>query len=313
MEKEASWLQEQVSKGTLSGGLVLEQGEHLFSANSLSLWYKVSGTGPVCVLPTPGWGASSDLYFHTLSRLEDLLTMVYLDTRGTGRSQRPPTPNDYTYELFAADLEALRDHLGQERILVMGHSQAGIHAMQFALRYPDGCAGLILLDTFPAFDEYFREDMQGNMMARRSEPWFERAFAAITSDDKVQNDKEFGQHLMAIIPFYFVDQGVVARFVDVFEATTFSVAASRGQEAVQLEVNLLSDLHRIAVPTLLVVGSEDFLCSPLQSERIHFKIECSKQIVIQNSGHFPWLEQPEQFFPRVKDGLRALGLVEGYP
>lgn len=292
---------------------MLEEGEHTFSANGLRLWYKVSGSGSLCVLPTPGWGVSSDLYFHTLTGLEDLLTMVYLDTRGTGRSERPPTPNHYTYELFAADLEALREHLGQERILVMGHSQAGVHAIQYALRYPQRCAGLILLDALPAIDEHYHEDMQRNMMARQNEPWFEEAFAAITGQDAPQSDEEFRQYAMAILPFYLVDQGMADRYATAFEATTFSVAAMRGQEAVQLEVNLLPDLHKIAVPTLLVVGSDDFLCSPLQSERIHFRIQNSKLIVIQESGHFPWLEQPERFFPRVRGGLRALGLVEDLP
>ena len=152
--------------------------------------------------------------------------------------------------------------------------------------------------------------MQANMMARQNEPWFEEAFAAFTSEDKPQSDEEFGQYVMAIMPFYLVDQRVVDRYAGAFQATTFSLAASTGQESVQLDVNLLPDLHRIAVPTLLVVGSEDFLCSPLQSERIHFEIRNSKLVVIQKSGHFAWLEQPEQFFPRVKAGLRALGLIE---
>ncbi len=33
-------------------------------------------------------------------------------------------------------------------------------------------------------------------------------------------------------------------------------------------------------------------------------------MVIPQAGHFPWLEQPEQFFPRLKAGLQALGLLD---
>jgi len=289
---------------------MLEQGERTFYSNGLKLWYKVSGSGPVCVMPTPGWGVSSDIYFLTLTRLEDHLTVVYLDTRGSGRSEKPPTANDYTYDLFASDLEALRRHLGQERILVMGHSQAGIHAMNYALRHPEACAGLILIDTLPAFDEHYHGDVQGNIMARKNEPWFEEAFAAISSEEQPQSDEEFGQYCMAIMPFYLVEQGITNRYAEAFEATTFSVAASKGQEAVQLEIDLLPDLAKITVPTLLAVGSEDFVCSPLQSERIHLRVKNSKLLVIQNAGHFPWLERPEQFFPRLRAGLQALSLVK---
>lgn len=292
---------------------MLEQGEYTFQANGLTLWFKVSGSGPVCVMPTPGWGVSSDIYFHTLTRLEDHLTMVYLDTRGTGRSEKPATANDYAYELFAADLDALRKHIGQERILVMGHSQAGIHAMTYALSYPEDCAGLILFDALAAFDEHYHEDVQRNMMARQNEPWFEQAFAEINSGDDPQTDEEFGRYCMSIMPFYLVDQEIATRYAAAFEATTFSVAAQKGQEAIQLDVNLLPELHKINVPTLLVVGSEDFVCSPLQSERIHFRIKNSKLIVIQNAGHFPWLERPEQFFSRLQAGLTALDLAKAGP
>ena len=88
------------------------------------------------------------------------------DSRNSLRAirKRPPTSYDYTYELFAADHEALREYLGLEGILVMGHSQGGMHAMQYALHYPEGCAGLILLDTLPAFDDHYREDQQGNQV-----------------------------------------------------------------------------------------------------------------------------------------------------
>ena len=152
--------------------------------------------------------------------------------------------------------------------------------------------------------------MHRNMMARREEPWFDQTYAAITTEHEPDNDEEFGRYCMSIMPFYLVDQGVADRYAEAFKATTFSIAARKGQEAVQLEINLLPELHKIVAPTLLVVGSEDFICSPLQSKRIHFKTNNSKLIVIQQAGHFPWLERPEQFFPRIQAGLQVLGMLE---
>ncbi|HKJ28389.1 MAG TPA: alpha/beta hydrolase [Anaerolineales bacterium] len=289
---------------------MLQSGEYTFTANGLKLWYKVSGNGPVCVMPTPGWGSSSDIYFLSLQKLDEFFTMVYLDTRGSGRSERPPTPQDYTYEQFASDLDALRQHLGQEQILVLGHSQGGVHAMQYALRYPEGCRGLILADSFPAFDAHLSEDMQKNAMKHQQEPWFETAFEALNNEEEIQNEAEYKEYIEAILPFYLVDQEVPKRYADAFETGTFSLEAMKGQEAVQLTVNLLPELHKIDIPTLIVVGSDDFICSPLQSERIHFGIKNSKLIVIQNSGHFPWMEQPEQFYARVKAGLDVLNLIQ---
>lgn len=288
---------------------MFKQGAYTYTSNDLELWFKVSGKGPICICPTPGWGVSADFYFHTLNNLEDVLTIVYLDTRGTGRSQKPPTANDYTYKQYASDLDNLRKLLNQEKILVLGHSQAGAHAMQYALYYPQYCAGLILLDTLPALDEHLNEDTQKNIMARQHEPWFEEAYAAYISEAHPQNDKEFTHFLFDILPFYFVDQDIIKQYQEAFQATTFSLDAMIGQETVQLELNLLPDLHKISVPTLLVVGSDDFICPPLQSERIHLRIPNSKLIIIQNAGHFPWLEQKESFFSRTRAGLQALNLI----
>lgn len=69
-------------------------GAYTARINGLNLWYKISGTGPVCIAPTPGWGPGSDLYFRTLTPLEELFTLVYLDTRGSGRSEKPKWSTD---------------------------------------------------------------------------------------------------------------------------------------------------------------------------------------------------------------------------
>ena len=51
--------------------VVLANGEFTQELNGLKLWYRVSGSGPVCLMPpTPAWGPSSDLYFRTLQSLE---------------------------------------------------------------------------------------------------------------------------------------------------------------------------------------------------------------------------------------------------
>ena len=75
----------------------LQNGEFTAKLNGLKLWYKVSGQGPVCLMPAPGWGPSSDLYFRTLKSLEKTFTIVYLDTRGTGRSERAKSATEYTW------------------------------------------------------------------------------------------------------------------------------------------------------------------------------------------------------------------------
>lgn len=101
--------------------------------------------------------------------------MIYLDTRGSGRSQKPERSTDYTLADFSADIEALRQHLGLQRAWIMGHSRGGIHALHYALHHPTACIGLLLLDPSAERDEYAATDAHTRMEQQRNEPWYERA------------------------------------------------------------------------------------------------------------------------------------------
>ena len=76
----------------------LPYGEGRFVSNDgLSLWYKVSGQGPALLVPTPGWGASSDQHMKSMTPLEKDFTVIYFDTRGSGRSEAPKkTPDTHS-------------------------------------------------------------------------------------------------------------------------------------------------------------------------------------------------------------------------
>src|SRR5439155_19360205 len=86
-----------------------------------------------------------------LDPLGDLLRLVYYDHRGNGRSGRPPVET-LTLAQLAADADALRAHLGLEKVAVLGHSYGGCVALQYALRYPRRLSHLFLVGTTAAWD-----------------------------------------------------------------------------------------------------------------------------------------------------------------
>lgn len=68
----------------------------------------------------------------------------------------------------------------------------------------------------------------------------------------------------------------------------------------------LSDrLGRVKAPALIAVGSDDCFCSPFQAKRLHLWLPNSKLLLIENAGHFPWMEQPEVFFEDVPAFLKS--------
>ena len=90
-------------------------------------WREV-GSGPP-LLCHPGGPGCSSLYFGELPELAAERTLVMPDPRGTGDSDRPAEPSAYDLEDYAADIEAVREQLGLERLDLLGHSHGGFVAM----------------------------------------------------------------------------------------------------------------------------------------------------------------------------------------
>ena len=287
----------------------LEHGEYTVELNGMRLWYKVSGTGPVCFMPTPPWGVASDLYFRTLQPMEKLFTVVYIDSRGTGRSGRAKTLQEYTWDNLVGDLESLRVHLGQDAIWLMGHSEGGSEVLQYAITHPSRVRGLVLLSSMAAQDDSTFADIQRREARRRGEPWFREAAKAFEEEAPPATDEDFAKNLKASMPLYWSDPAKIERFQNDFAARLPSAqAAVASYESGRYPFDFRPQLGSVTAPALIVVGDDDIICSPEAATAMHLGLPNSKLLLIEECGHFPWLEQPEVFAARVPKFLRALGL-----
>jgi len=292
----------------ISHGLALDSGEFTAELNGLRLWYKVSGSGPVCLMPNPAWGPSSDLYFMSMQELEKTMTMVYLDCRGTGRSQRAGNLTDYTWDQLIADLDALRAHLGQEKVWVAGHSEGGSLALRYACQHPDRLNGLLVIDGFGGFDPALTGELEDPRQARRSDPAFVEAEKSFRI--RPESDAELKDRMVKGLPLFWSDVTKAAAFQEVFAATTFSLEAWKAQGASGRggrNYSMRACLEKVEAPALVVVGADDMTCSPVTAKHIHFCLKNSKLLVIEKAGHFPWMEQPKVFFTDVPAFLALQG------
>jgi pimeloyl-ACP methyl ester carboxylesterase len=88
-----------------------------------------------------------------------------------------------------------------------------------------------------------------------------------------------------------------------FDGAIYSVAAmARGFE-VLASWSSVDRLATITCPTLLVVGRHDVFASFPQSYRIARHLPDAEVVVLEDSGHFPWIEEPDTFFIAVTDWL----------
>ncbi len=283
----------------------LKSGEFTIELNGMKLWYKVSGAGPVCMMPTPAWGPSSDLYFRTMHSMEKLFTMVYLDSRGTGRSGRAKTTQEYAWDNLVADLGALRVHLKQTKVWLMGHSEGGVYILHYACKYPKNVRGLVLLSSMAVADAKWEADVAERVVRRKGQPWYNDAEQALKLNPKT--DEELAVMLRRTLPFYWSDPKKAEAFKDDFAATAFSAAALEGQQkSERYPFDLTAKLQKVNAPALIVVGEDDFICSPESATRMHLALPNSKYLLIEKAGHFPWMEQPTEFETRVSEFLTAM-------
>ena len=285
-----------------------ENGEFTAELNGLKLWYRVSGTGPVCLMPSPPWGPSSDLYFHTMKPLEKIFTVVYLDSRGTGRSQRAPSAQEYTWELLDADLDALRLHLQQDKVWLMGHSQGGMLAMHYSCRHPDRVNGLVLLATQATLGAGDDAGLLKRAMRRKDESWFPEALKTFMLPPPT-TDAEMSAREKIMLPAYWADPARFEKYADDFAATSMSAVALKGvMESKRFPFDVTKQLTELTAPTLIVAGDKDLFCPPTAARQIHLCLRNSKLLIVEDCGHFPWMEQAEEFNIQVPKFLHALGL-----
>jgi proline iminopeptidase len=125
----------------------IETREGYVDTGGAIIYYVTIGTGPPLVLLHGGPGATHDYFLPYLLPLAKERTLVLIDERGCGRSQRLEDPTQYNLDAMAKDVEAVRIALKLGKIDLLGHSFGGILAQAVAIHYPAGVRRLILAGT----------------------------------------------------------------------------------------------------------------------------------------------------------------------
>jgi len=219
--------------------------------------------------------------------------------RGNGRSGRPPR-EELTLDGWVADADALRAHLGVERVAVLGHSFGGCIGLEYALRFPSRVSHLLLVDTAPALDYW--DEVAANIDRRRPPAAVRAAWESPPADDAGLAD-----WLAAVAPLYVHPASDPALLAPLMSRTMFDhVAWARSVEVFNRDYDATDRLAEVRAPTLIVVGREDFICPPSRAAVMRERIPGAELAVFERSGHFPFAEEPDAFIGVVRDWLRRV-------
>jgi proline iminopeptidase len=269
------------------------------AVNGTEIFHLEVGDGPPLLVLHGGPGFDHTYFRPDFDRLADRYRVIYCDHRHQGRSGRPPIET-LTIEQSADDAVALLDHLGVDRAVIAGHSYGGFIAQELALRHPDRVAALLLLSTTPG-QLGATDDPDADQGPPPPDGFVEAMSSAPTTDD------EFAAMAPKMLPYYLhriTWDDVSPRLAD----THYDVAAMvRGMEVLQ-SWSSVDRLDRITAPTLLLVGRHDVPTSWPQSARIARRIPNSQLVLFEDSGHFPWMEEPDAFWAATHAWLAGLDL-----
>lgn len=289
----------------LTGGGAVPGTVRTFAANDgTRLAYRAAGDGaPVICLP--GGPMQDTGYLGDLGGLPAHRELVMFDLRGTGRSAVPEDTASYRCDRLVNDVEALREHLGLDRVDLLAHCAGANLAALYAARHPERVGRLALITPSTVAVGITATGEQRLDVARRraGEPWFDASFAALEAI--VAGDVADG-HWAAIEPFFYGRWDAAAQAHQAAQAghRNESAATAFGAEGAYDPPRTRAALARFDRPVLLLAGEVDLNTVPAAVEEYAGLFPHAELVVQPGAGHFPWLDDADRFVATTAAFLR---------
>lgn len=249
---------------------------------------------PVAFLIHGGPGADHTSFKPTFSALSRKLQLVYFDHRGQGRSARG-SKETYTLDNNVEDMEALRQHLGLEKIVVIGSSYGGMVALTYAVRYPQNVSHLIVIAT--AAHSGFLERAKEILASKGTEE--QKASVQRLWDGNFENEEQLRQYFQVLGPMYSLRYDPIKSGI-AWSRNILSIDAINVAFGGFLRTyNILDQLHKITAPTLVIAGRYDWICAPEFSEEIAQAIPNADLRIFENSSHLIRADEPEALLDAI--------------
>jgi proline iminopeptidase len=275
------------------------------SHDGVKIWYRVEGTITPDSIPLlmlhGGPGATARPFEETIGpEIARNRPVVYMDYRGSGRSDRPSDLSSYSFAILASDAEAVRQHLGINRWAVFGHSNGGATAITYTLTYPSHVAALVLCDPLlsPA-------DLEMNMIhkvALAPADKYEQARAIYRSNKSM--DDRFGQllDLMDVKTrngFQHYNPETSAMLEHIQGDLSKEIGKGLMEPALIqglivngfFEFDAYKTAKRLTMPVLLVVGRYDSEISIDNALKFAVTVPDGYVAMLNRSGHHPYMEE----------------------
>jgi pimeloyl-ACP methyl ester carboxylesterase len=272
-------------------------------AEGASLYFQAIGTGPDTVVVVHGFqGNGSGYLAPDLQRLARGRTLLVYDQRGEGRSDSVQSLEHPGLEEHVQDLEALRRHLGLERLRLFGHSGGAAIVVRYAGEHPEHVERALLVAPPPLVGAGYGEQTGRRFLARLDSAAWVRMRALEARIPQAEEPALLCRELIAtMLPRGFLaDPTALGRMRGDFCGAPPERLRTRAARRDAFLASLRGRewhpiLERIRVPVLIIHGERDAI--PAESARdLARALPDGRVLIVPSADHLPWLDQPERFF-----------------
>jgi len=253
---------------------------HKVSVNDLIVSYIDEGfTNSPTIIFIHGFPLNKLMWEKQIKQFKENYRVIAYDIRGHGNTD---VGNDnFSIDFFVYDLIGLMDALRIEKAILCGFSMGGYIALNAIENHPERFSALLLCDTNCAADssetkekrmktiEFIRE----NGLEQYAEDSQEKLFAPISFSNHIKE--------MAVVREMIVKTSKQTLY------KTLHALAERSETC--------TNLHKINVPVLIMVGKDDVITPPEVALMMHEKIKGSIVHIINHAGHVSNMENPKEF------------------
>lgn len=291
-------------------GAVIERQDGYVDSRGVIIYYESIGHGAPLMILHGGPGSSHGYFLPHLLPLTAQRRLIFIDERGSGRSQRLSDPKGYTLDNMASDVEAVRVALGLGKADVLGHSFGGILAQAFAIQHPEAVRRLVLAGTgssaaridadFALIKNRLDPALRKRIEVLEASGIFEPSGAQLPEYRKLADEAEG--------PYEYHRRP--APWDTVGEATGWDVLRELWVSRSDFHIDgnlkgfdLTPGLRQLKVPALIIYGDHDLLTDATAQETAS-ALAGSKVVRIPDCGHSQFADQPAAFLEAVTEFLK---------
>ena len=293
--------EEELNKEAAKSELIMSEG-YVTVDEGVELRYKTIGDGPEAVIIP----AAVYMEYEFEKLADESRTLILYDQRGRGKSSAIADASKFSMDFEIADLEALRQHLGKEKVSLIGWSYLGGLVILYANQFPEHVNRIVQIGPISPTYAIFLKALSTPFDSESAAKLKNLQDEGLDKSDPERYCEEYWHLYMERI---FHDPGKVSLFLsdkckcknEMPNNVNMQLLAIIGKLK---EWDWREEVQGLEAPVLTIHGESDTL--PLEGSRVWAQtLRNARLLFVPEAGHLPFVEQPGIFYPAVDTFLKG--------